>query len=81
MNTSRLRRTLSTYRTRLKMARIGLRAVADETHPILVHMIPIRRCNLACTYCNEYDDFSPPVPTDGPARSLGRPPVYRRSAS
>jgi len=22
-----------------------------------------RRCNLACGYCNEYDDFSPPVPT------------------
>jgi MoaA/NifB/PqqE/SkfB family radical SAM enzyme len=21
-----------------------------------------RRCNLACGYCNEYDDFSPPVP-------------------
>jgi len=24
---------------------------------------PIRRCNLACEYCNEYDDFSKPVPT------------------
>jgi MoaA/NifB/PqqE/SkfB family radical SAM enzyme len=30
----------------------------------MAHIIPIRRCNLACTYCNEYDDFSPPVPTD-----------------
>ncbi|MGA8030398.1 MAG: radical SAM protein [Bryobacteraceae bacterium] len=27
-------------------------------------MIPIRRCNLSCTYCNEYDDFSKPVPLD-----------------
>jgi MoaA/NifB/PqqE/SkfB family radical SAM enzyme len=33
-------------------------------HPILAHIIPIRRCNLACAYCNEYDDFSKPVPTD-----------------
>jgi MoaA/NifB/PqqE/SkfB family radical SAM enzyme len=33
-------------------------------HPIMAHIIPIRRCNLSCTYCNEYDDFSPPVPTD-----------------
>ena len=24
----------------------------------------IRRCNLACEYCNEYDDFSKPVPTE-----------------
>ncbi len=33
-----------------------------KRHPVLAHIIPIRRCNLACTYCNEYDDFSPPVP-------------------
>src|SRR5437660_4956802 len=33
-------------------------------HPLLAHIIPIRRCNLACKYCNEYDDFSKPVPTD-----------------
>jgi len=32
-------------------------------HPIMAHVIPIRRCNLSCTYCNEYDDFSPPVAT------------------
>ena len=33
-------------------------------HPLLAHIIPIRRCNLACEYCNEFDDFSKPVPTD-----------------
>ena len=32
-------------------------------HPILAHLIPTRRCNLACGYCNEYDDHSKPVPT------------------
>jgi len=31
-------------------------------HPVLAHLIPIRRCNLSCTYCNEFDDFSKPVP-------------------
>lgn len=31
--------------------------------PVNVHLIPIRRCNLSCGYCNEYDDFSKPVPT------------------
>jgi MoaA/NifB/PqqE/SkfB family radical SAM enzyme len=27
-------------------------------------MVPMRRCNLACAYCNEYDNFSRPVPID-----------------
>ena len=30
----------------------------------MAHIIPIRRCNLSCTYCNEYDDFSKPVATE-----------------
>lgn len=45
------------------MARVGLKAALSSRHPVLVHMIPMRRCNLACDYCNEYDDHSPPVPT------------------
>lgn len=36
--------------------------IIHKRHPINVHLIPIRRCNLACAYCNEYDDFSKPVP-------------------
>jgi MoaA/NifB/PqqE/SkfB family radical SAM enzyme len=41
-----------------------LKALASTDHPLLAHLIPIRRCNLSCTYCNEYDDFSKPVSTD-----------------
>jgi len=41
-----------------------VRALASTEHPLLAHIIPIRRCNLACEYCNEYDDFSKPVPTE-----------------
>ncbi|MEP6540058.1 MAG: radical SAM protein [Bryobacteraceae bacterium] len=41
-----------------------LKGAASTDHPILVHLIPIRRCNLSCTYCNEYDDFSKPIPTE-----------------
>lgn len=33
-------------------------------HPLLVQIIPIRKCNIDCGYCNEYDKVSPPVPTD-----------------
>ncbi len=36
----------------------------SSQHPLLAHIIPMRRCNLACKYCNEYDDVSKPVPTD-----------------
>lgn len=39
------------------------RGLLFRNHPILAHIIPIRRCNLSCTYCNEYDGFSDPVPT------------------
>lgn len=30
-------------------------------HIVQAHIIPMRRCNLSCTYCNEYDDISKPV--------------------
>jgi MoaA/NifB/PqqE/SkfB family radical SAM enzyme len=39
------------------------KGLASTEHPVLAHIIPTRRCNLACAYCNEYDDFSKPVPT------------------
>jgi MoaA/NifB/PqqE/SkfB family radical SAM enzyme len=38
------------------------RAIKSRRHPILAHIIPMRRCNLSCTYCNEYDKVSDPVP-------------------
>src|ERR1017187_10223307 len=39
------------------------KGLLNTNHPLLVHIIPIRRCNLACAYCNEYDDVSSPVST------------------
>jgi MoaA/NifB/PqqE/SkfB family radical SAM enzyme len=44
----------------LKMIAEG---AVSTRHPIMAHIIPIRRCNLSCAYCNEYDDYSKPVPT------------------
>ena len=41
-----------------------VRGVVSTDHPILAHLIPIRRCNLSCEYCNEYDDFSKPIPVE-----------------
>src|SRR3954465_10105335 len=31
--------------------------------PFLAQLVVIRRCNLSCTYCNEFDEESEPVPT------------------
>ena len=39
-----------------------LKAFASTKHPVLVHIVPMRRCNLSCAYCNEYDKTSEPVP-------------------
>lgn len=41
-----------------------LKGIASTDHPVMAHLIPIRRCNLSCTYCNEFDDTSKPVPLD-----------------
>lgn len=60
----RTRKTLRFLRTRLRELRMIAKALVSTKHPILVHVIPNRRCNLACTYCNEFDDFSKPVPLE-----------------
>jgi MoaA/NifB/PqqE/SkfB family radical SAM enzyme len=59
-----VRRRFNDLRRKVRGAREMLRALASTDHPLLAHIIPIRRCNLACTYCNEFDDFSQPVPTE-----------------
>jgi len=38
------------------------RGLVHTAHPLLVQIIPIRRCNIDCGYCNEYDKVSEPVP-------------------
>ena len=38
------------------------RAAGSRYNPLLAQVVVTRRCNLACGYCNEYDNFSPPVP-------------------
>ncbi len=40
------------------------KALASTRHPVLAHIIPMRRCNLACEYCNEFDKTSNPVPLE-----------------
>ena len=47
---------------RRREAELLLDGALHTDRPMMAHIIPIRRCNLACAYCNEYDNFSKPVP-------------------
>ena len=50
--------------TLLREAKLIARGLLSTKHPILAHMVPMRRCNLSCRYCNEYDKTSDPAPLD-----------------
>src|SRR6478672_6477395 len=67
-----VRRRMKAFHRNLRGARMIAGAFASTDHPLLAHIIPIRRCNLACEYCNEYDDFSKPVPTESMFRRVDK---------
>ena len=70
--TLRFRRTLRTANRNIHGLWQIIKAIASTDHPLLAHLIPIRRCNLACTYCNEFDNFSKPVPTEQMLRRVDK---------
>lgn len=72
MNSIRIRRELRAIGRRLREWRMIAWALVSKQHPVDAHLIPVRRCNLACTYCNEFDDFSQAVPTDEMLRRVDR---------
>lgn len=57
---------------KLRQAAFITKALASPNHVVLAHIIPMRRCNLACGYCNEYDQVSKPVPLDVMQRRLDK---------
>jgi MoaA/NifB/PqqE/SkfB family radical SAM enzyme len=67
--TTRIKRKIRALSRHLRQVRVVAKALHSPRHPIVVHIVPIRRCNLSCTYCNEFDGFSQPVPI---AVMLGR---------
>ncbi|HKO19370.1 MAG TPA: radical SAM protein [Acidobacteriaceae bacterium] len=66
---SALRRWKAATRKARELSSIGW-ALLDTAHPYMAHVVPMRRCNLACTYCNEYDDYSDPVPIEEMERRI-----------
>jgi MoaA/NifB/PqqE/SkfB family radical SAM enzyme len=63
MRTPGWRRAIRRWEHRWRLARAVAQALQTPERPILAQLVPIRRCNLACTYCNEFDKTSAPVPT------------------
>jgi MoaA/NifB/PqqE/SkfB family radical SAM enzyme len=64
-------RALRIYR-RFRELKMIAKGLLSTSHPILAHIIPIRRCNLSCKYCNEYNDHAKPVPTEIMAQRINR---------
>jgi MoaA/NifB/PqqE/SkfB family radical SAM enzyme len=69
---TRLGRSLTAAHRVSREWRMLASGILDTDHPVLAHIIPIRRCNLSCTYCNEFDDFSKPVPLADMYRRIDR---------
>jgi MoaA/NifB/PqqE/SkfB family radical SAM enzyme len=65
-------KTISKLRIYLREFKFLAKGLLSTSHPILAHIIPMRRCNLSCAYCNEYDDVSKPVPTEEMLRRLDK---------
>ena len=48
------------------------KGLVSTRHAVMAHIIPMRRCNLSCAYCNEYDDHSKPVAMETMYRRIDR---------
>src|SRR5437868_10891457 len=65
-------KTTSKLKIYLREFKCLAKGVLSTKHPILAHIMPMRRCNLSCTYCNEYDDVSKPVALEVMIRRLDK---------
>ncbi len=60
----RIRRSVKAVHRRTREWKMIAKALGSTKHPVLAHIIPMRRCNLDCAYCNEFDKTSKPVPVE-----------------
>jgi MoaA/NifB/PqqE/SkfB family radical SAM enzyme len=56
------RRRLLAARRKVRELRMIAKGLLSTDHPVQAQIIPMRRCNLSCTYCSEFDEVSDPVP-------------------
>jgi len=67
---ARLKQKAIRINRRLRHTQMIAAALKSRRHPVEAQIIPIRRCNLSCTYCNEFDSTSEPVPTEEMIRRI-----------
>lgn len=70
MSSIAVRRILRRCNRLYREVRLVAQALKSPRHPVFAHMVVTRRCNLACTYCSEFDDFSKPVPIEEMVRRV-----------
>ncbi len=71
----RVQRRITAYQRLFRELSLVGKGLVSTDHVVQAHIVPIRRCNIDCGYCNEYDDFSKEVPIDtmlDRVRHLGR---------
>jgi MoaA/NifB/PqqE/SkfB family radical SAM enzyme len=68
----RFRKAWKRAHRRAREFRMIAKGLLSTRHAVMAHIIPMRRCNLSCAYCNEYDDHSKPVPIETMYRRLDR---------
>lgn len=54
-------KTRAAWQRKVRELKFIAKGLASTSHPLVAHIIPIRKCNLSCVYCNEYDTYSKPV--------------------
>ena len=59
-----IRRKLRAIERRYRETKMFAKAMYSKYHPVQAQIVPTRKCNLSCTYCNEYDRVSEPVPVE-----------------
>ncbi len=64
MKQARFTRRARSVQRRFREARLFAMAMRSASHPVLAHVVPIRRCNLSCAYCSEFDNHSAPIPLE-----------------
>jgi MoaA/NifB/PqqE/SkfB family radical SAM enzyme len=69
--TSTKRRLRTAFR-KLRELRMIVKGVISTDHPVQAQIIPMRKCNLSCTYCNEFDETSDPVPVEEMFRRIDK---------
>ncbi len=67
-----VRRTLRRWNRLYRETRLVGLTLREKDHPVFAHVVVTRRCNLACTYCSEFDDHSKPVPTEELLRRIDK---------